>query len=85
MDSKGVRNFEVRHLPIGPFGVNEELAIATKETGGYALMGEGCVVKVSSDRRIVGGLHREIVMRSPPPLYLIGMTGRACVAADIIR
>jgi hypothetical protein len=59
--------------------------ITLEETGGDALVGEGCAAKVAPDSRIAGGLHREIVMGTRPLPCLRGMARGARLATNMAR
>jgi hypothetical protein len=71
--AEGVLDLEVSQLTAGPIGVNPELPIAAKEARGDPEVGVAGTAEVTEHRGVVGNLHGQIVVRSPPHL------GRGCV------
>ncbi len=61
-------DFECRHGAVGALGLDEEAAVATKEPGGDALRSERRVVEVAENGRLVGHVHRLVVIRPLPSL-----------------
>ena len=80
-----VPDLEVGELAVGTIGRDDELAVAPRERRRGAGVGELRAGEVAQHRRVVGDLHREVVVGTAPCVDLLAVALGAHGAADVLR
>src|SRR4029434_5384891 len=77
LHAEGVRDLELAWFAVGAVRPDQELRVAPREGRGHAAMSEHRVSEAAEHRLLVGGLHRQGVVRAAVRLRLLRMTARA--------
>ena len=77
LHAEGVRDLELARLAVGAVRPDQELPIAPREGRRHAAMSEHRVSEVAEHGLLVGGLHRQGMVRAAVRLRLLRMAARA--------
>ena len=82
-NAERVLDLVVVKLAVRAVGVDEELSVAAEERRRRPRVLEFRVGEIAEDRLVVGGLHRQIVVRAAPGLGLLRVAPGARAAPDV--
>lgn len=81
--SKGVLDLELFDGSRGPFGRDQELAVAPVEPGGYSEVGQGGVLEIPLNGPVVGRVHGQVMVGAGVGGVLLGVAGLAGLPAGV--